>query len=44
MSYKIYAFMFMCLYFFDDSKKNMRVKKRPSFFFYYACHMHLFFS
>lgn len=43
MSYKVYVFMIMCLYFFDDSKKNMRMKKQPSFFSSCEFHKDLFF-
>lgn len=41
--YKVYVFMIMCLYFFDDSKKTMRMKKQPSFFSSCAFHKDLFF-
>lgn len=41
MRFKIYGFMYMCLYFFDDSK-NHENEKEIFIFFPYAFYMHLF--
>lgn len=43
MRFKIYVFMYMCLYFFDDSK-NHENEKGIFIFFPYAFYMHLFSS
>lgn len=36
MSFKIYVFMYMCLYFFDDSKKHENEKE---IFIFFALHI-----